>query len=205
MRREEAIVKLHEWVQSASLRRHSYAVEAVMRAAAARYGTPDDDAGQWAVAGLLHDADYELAPDAHPRLIVEWLRARGEAEVAYAVSAHGLTWGVPHLTALDRALVACDELTGFVVACALLRPDGLNSLTAASVLKKLKDRKFAAGVDRAEVYEGARLLGVELAPHIDFVISTLRAHAVELGLANNAVAARPDGAPAAATGEHSPR
>jgi predicted hydrolase (HD superfamily) len=192
MKREEAIVKLHEWVQSASLRRHSYAVESVMRAAAAHYGTPEDDAEQWAVAGLLHDADYEIAPEAHPRLIVEWLRERGEIETAYAISAHGVAWGVPHLTRMDKALVACAELTGFVVACSLLRPDGLASLTAASVLKKLKDRKFAAGVDRVEVYEGARLLGVELTPHIEFIISTLRAHAAELGLAIRSTDARPD-------------
>jgi predicted hydrolase (HD superfamily) len=182
MLREEALVKLEEWVKSPSLRRHAYAVEAVMRAAAARYGEADANPEKWALAGLLHDADYEFAPNEHPRPIVDWLRSKGEPELAHAISAHGINWGVPYLTQMDRALVACDELTGFIVACALLRPDGMTSLNAASVLKKLKAQKFAAGVDRAEVYGGALILGVELAEHIDFVILALRQNENDLGL-----------------------
>jgi predicted hydrolase (HD superfamily) len=186
MKREEALEQLHEWVRSPGLRRHSYAVEQVMRQAAGRYGTPADDAEQWALAGLMHDADYEQWPESHPQRVVSWLRERGETEVAYAVSAHGTTWGVPHLCPMDRALVACDELTGFITACALLRPDGVLTLEASRVLKKLKDPKFAAGVDRTEVYEGARILGVGMEEHVAFVIGALRAAAGELGLAGAA-------------------
>lgn len=182
MLREQALMKLEEWVKSVSLRRHAFAVEVVMRAAAARYGEDDVASEKWALAGLLHDADYELAPEEHPRLIVEWLRSINEPEIAHAISAHGINWGVPYLSQMDRALVACDELTGFVVACALLRPDRINSLKAASVLKRLKNPKFAAGVERAEVYGGVAILGVELSEHIDFVIAALKPHARELDL-----------------------
>lgn len=186
MLREDAMMKLDEWVKSPSLRRHAYAVETVMRAAAARYGETGADHDKWALAGLLHDADYEIAPEEHPRLVVEWLKSNDEPEIAHAISAHGINWGVPYLAQMDRALVACDELTGFIVACALLRPDGILSLNPASVLKKLKNPKFACGVDRAEVYGGALILGVELAGHIDFVISALRPKMRELGLEGNA-------------------
>jgi predicted hydrolase (HD superfamily) len=183
MEREEALRKLHEWVETPGLRRHSYAVEHVMRCAAEHYGAPGEDAEKWALAGLLHDADYERWPDEHPRRIVAWLRERGETAVAHAVSAHGTTWGVSYESQLDRALVACDELTGFVIACALLRPDGVLSLEAPSVLKKLKNPKFAAGVDRDEVRRGAAILGVDLAEHVGFIIGALRARAPEFGLA----------------------
>jgi predicted hydrolase (HD superfamily) len=180
--REEAIEKLNEWVKSSSLRRHCHAVEKVMYAAARKYGEENADANKWILAGLLHDADYEIAPDEHPQLIVDWLRAEGEDEVAHAISAHGINWGVPYLTPMDRALVACDEITGFIIACARLRPDGVLSLEAPRVLKKLKNLKFAAGVDRAEVYGGAAILGVDLTEHITFIISVLREHAVQLCL-----------------------
>lgn len=186
MDREEALEQLHEWVQSLGLRRHSYAVEQVMRCAAARYGAPSEDASKWGLAGLMHDADYERWPESHPQRVVAWLRGRGEPEVAHAVAAHGTTWGVPYLAPMDRALVACDELTGFVTACALLRPDGVLTLEAPRVIKKLKDAKFAAGVDRVEVYEGARILGVEVNAHVGFVIGALRERAGELGLAGAA-------------------
>jgi predicted hydrolase (HD superfamily) len=182
MLREEALMKLDEWVNSPSLRRHAHAVEVIMRAAATRYGETSADCEQWALAGMLHDADYELAPDRHPGLIVDWLKLKHEPEIAHAISAHGITWGVPYRTQMDRALVACDELTGFIVACALLRPDGIHTLNAASVLKKLRNPKFAAGVDRSEVYGGAAILGVEMQEHIDFIISALRDSATALGL-----------------------
>lgn len=153
-----------------------------MRAAAERYGTGATDVERFGLAGMLHDADYDRWPDEHPRRIVAWLRERGEEEVAHAVSGHYTGWGVPHESALDKALLACDELTGFVGACALVRPDGIASLEAKSVLKKLKDKGFAAKVERAEVQRGAELLGVELGAHAQFVIEALRAHAAELGL-----------------------
>jgi predicted hydrolase (HD superfamily) len=137
---------------------------------------------------MLHDADYERWPEEHPRRIVAWLRERGEQEVAHAVSAHYTGWGVRHESQLDRALLACDELTGFVGACALVRPDGIATLEPRSVLKKLKDKGFAAKVERHEVATGAELLGVELANHIEFVIAALRPFAAELGLSGRAPA-----------------
>jgi predicted hydrolase (HD superfamily) len=139
-------------------------------------------AGPVAVGGMLHDADYEKWPGEHPHRIVGWLRERGEEEVAYAVSAHYTRWNVPYRSALDRALLACDELTGFVMACCLVRPDGIATLEPSSVLKRLKDKRFAASVDRGEVHAGAELLGVDLAEHIGFVIGALRPHADELAL-----------------------
>jgi len=154
-----------------------------MRAAASRYGGGDDDVEAWGVAGMLHDADYDKWPEDHPNRIVAWLRERGEEAIAHAVSAHYTRWNVPYESPLDRALLACDELTGFVGACCLVRPDGIASLEAKSVRKRLKDARFAAKVDRREVTAGAELLGVDLDAHITFVIEALRPHAEELGLA----------------------
>lgn len=154
-----------------------------MRAAAHRYGNGDPDVERWGIAGMLHDADYEAWPDEHPARIVAWLRAQEENEIAHAISAHYTKWGVSYDSPLDRALLACDELTGFVMACCLVRPDGIASLEARSVKKKLKDKRFAATVEREEVSAGAALLDVSLDAHIDFVIEALRPHAAELGIA----------------------
>jgi predicted hydrolase (HD superfamily) len=180
--RNEAWTLLEEWTPTAALRTHARAVELVMRAAAHRYGAGAADEERFGLAGMLHDADYDRWPEEHPQKIVAWLRARGEPEVAHAVSAHYTGWGVPYESVLDRALLACDELTGFVGACALVRPDGIASLEPKSVLKKLKDKGFAAKVERAEVHRGAELLGVALDEHVRFVIEALRPHAAELGL-----------------------
>ena len=180
--RDEAWAHLTAWTLTDSLRKHARAVEVVMRAAAARYGEPGADAERWGVAGMLHDADYEQWPAEHPKRIVAWLTERGERELAHAISAHYTKWNVPYESPLDRALLACDELTGFVVACCLVRPDGIASLGADSVMKKLKDKRFAATVDRDEVRACAERLGVDLRAHIDFVIEALREHAAELGL-----------------------
>jgi predicted hydrolase (HD superfamily) len=135
--RDEAEALLFEWCATDSLRKHARAVEVVMRAAARAHG---GDPERWGLAGLLHDADYERWPEEHPRRIVAWLAERGEAELAHAISAHYTQWGVPHESPLDRALVACDELTGFVVACAKVRPEGIATLTPTSVRKRLKTR-----------------------------------------------------------------
>jgi len=184
--RDEAWAHLCDWTESAALRTHARAVELVMRAAAHRYGDGDVDVEQWGIAGMLHDADYDKWPDDHPNRIVAWLRERGEEAIAHAVSAHYTQWNVPYETALDRALLACDELTGFVGACCLVRPDGIATLAAKSVRKRLKDKRFAAKVDRGEVTAGAELLGVDLNEHITFVIDALRPHAEELGLQGRA-------------------
>ena len=180
--REEAWAHLCAWTETESLRKHARAVEVVMRAAARRYGRGHADVEAWGIAGMLHDADYEKWPEEHPSRIVAWLRGRGEDEIAHAVSAHYTQWGVPYESDLDKALLACDELTGFIGACALVRPEGIATLTAKSVKKKLKDKAFAAKVERTEVVAGAELLGVDLGEHITFTIEALQPYADELGL-----------------------
>jgi len=182
LERDAAWALLSEWTETDSLRRHARAVKLVMRAAAHRYGDGAADEERWGIAGMLHDADYEKWPEEHPNRIVAWLRDRGENEIAHAISAHYTKWNVPYESALDRALLACDELTGFVGACCLVRPEGISTLEPSSVMKRLKDKRFAASVERAEVYAGAELLGVDLAEHIAFIIGALRPHAADLGL-----------------------
>ena len=182
LEREEAWRMLTEWTKGESLRRHARAVELVMRAAAHRYGDGSADEEFWGIAGMLHDADYEQWPEEHPERIVSLLRGLGESELAYAISAHYTRWGIPQNSRMDRALLACDELTGFVMACCLVRPGGVATLQPKSVKKKLKGRRFAAGVEREEVRAGADLLGVGLGEHIQFVIDALRPHAEELGI-----------------------
>ena len=122
----------------------------------------------------------------HPNRIVAWLRERDEPALAHAISAHYTQWGVPYETTLDKALLACDELTGFVCACCLVRPEGVATLTPKSVKKKLKQASFAAGVDRAEVAAGIEQLGVDLTEHVQFVIDALKPHAEELGITGSA-------------------
>lgn len=184
--RDHAWTLLCEWTETEALRTHARAVELVMRAAAHRYGPGAGAEEEWGIAGMLHDADYEKWPGEHPQRIVAWLRERDQERIAHAISAHHTGWGVPYETDLDRALLACDELTGFIGACCLVRPEGIATLEPKSVVKKLKDKSFAAKVDRHEVHEGTRLLGVELGQHIAFVIEALRPHATELGLEGRA-------------------
>jgi predicted hydrolase (HD superfamily) len=165
--------------QSTSLLRHMRTIELVMEAYAEKFG---EDKDQWAIAGLLHDADYEAWPDQHPAVIVDKLRALGEEAIAHAISAHYTKWNVPYTSQLDKALLACDELTGFIVACAQVRPEGISTLEAKSVIKKLKDKSFAAKVERDEVYKGVELLGVELSDHINFILEVLKKNKEELGI-----------------------
>lgn len=179
MTRAEAEKILLSMTKSQSLLRHMRTVELVMEAYAEKLGESKEE---WAVAGLLHDADYEAFPDQHPNIIVEQLRQLGEEKIAHTISAHYTKWNVPYNNSLDKALLACDELTGFIVACCQVRPDGINSLETKSVIKKLKDKGFAAKVDREEVYKGAELLGVDLAEHITFIIEVLRKNKAELGI-----------------------
>ncbi len=177
--RTEARSLLSSLTQNQSLLRHMRTIELVMEEYAKKY---NEDADEWAVAGLLHDADYEVYPEKHPKIIVEKLRMRGEEKIAHAISAHYTKWGVSYDTLLDKALLACDELTGFIVACCQVRPDGISSLEVKSVIKKLKDKGFAAKVDRDEVYKGVELLGVDLHEHIAFIIKVLRNNKEELGI-----------------------
>jgi predicted hydrolase (HD superfamily) len=162
-----------------ALLRHMRTVELVMKAYARKF---NEDETQWSVAGLLHDADYQKFPEQHPSLIVAKMREMGEETIAHAISAHYTKWGVSYDTLMDKALLACDELTGFIVACCQVRPDGISGLEAKSVIKKLKDKGFAAKVDREEVYKGAELLGVEIQEHIDFIIAVLRENRQELSI-----------------------
>ncbi|MDP1830650.1 MAG: HD domain-containing protein [Geothrix sp.] len=181
--RDEAWQLLCDWTPSGKLRIHARAVELVMRDLAAGLG---DDVERFGLAGLLHDADYDTWPEEHPKRIVAWLRDRGEAELAHAVSAHYTRWGVPYDHLLDKALLASDEITGFVMACALVRPTRTAGLEPSSVRKKLKDRAFAAGVDRFEVAEGLRMLieavGGTEDGHLARIIAVLHGHRDELGL-----------------------
>ncbi len=179
MQRTEAKALLESMTRSASLLRHMRTVELVMEAYAEKLG---EDKEAWAIAGMLHDADYEAHPDQHPQVIVEELRRLGEEKIAHAISSHYTRWNVPATSILDKALLACDELTGFIVACCQVRPDGINNLEPKSVVKKLKDKGFAAKVDRDEVYKGVELFGVEQNEHIHFIIEVLKKNRAELGI-----------------------
>lgn len=183
MQREAALALLHEMTATDSLRRHARTVEIAMRALAVRAG---EDPDEWGIAGLLHDADYERWPDEHPQRIVARLRELGEARIAHAIAAHYTKWNVPYDTAMSRALVATDELTGFVVACALVRPDRLLGLQPKSVLKRFQEKGFAAKVEREEIRRGCELFAVTLEDHVAFLIAALRPFAAELGLAGPA-------------------
>jgi putative nucleotidyltransferase with HDIG domain len=179
---------MHEFTASEALRRHMYAVELAMRAMAARHGA---DVEAWGLAGLLHDFDYERfpnaahAPDAeHPAEGVRLLAARGVSEdVCQAILGHASYTGVPRESAMARALFGVDELCGFLVACALVRPSrSLADLEVSSVRKKLKDKGFARGVSREDVHQGAAELGIELPELIALLLEALRPHERMLGL-----------------------
>lgn len=179
MTRLEANDILESMTDNVSLLRHARTVALVMEAYAMKL---DQDADQWANTGLLHDADYQAYPSQHPNVIVKLLQDRGEDAMAHAIAAHYSKWGVSYVSLLDKALIACDELTGFIVACAQVRPQRLQGLEAKSVIKKLGQKSFAASVDREEVRIGAELFGVALEEHITFIISVLQKHQDELQL-----------------------
>jgi len=186
--RDEALALMQEHTQSPSLRQHMLAVEAAMRAYADQF---HEDPESWGLAGLLHDFDYEKFPnhehsptDGHPVWGVRLLRERGLPDnVCRAILGHATYSGVPRDTTMARALFAVDELCGFLVACALVRPSrSFGDLEVSSVKKKLKDKAFARGVSREEVRQGADELGVPLEEHIAFVIRALRPAERALGL-----------------------
>ena len=188
MNRDEALALMQEHTQSASLRQHMLAVEAAMRAYAAKSG---EDVEAWGLAGLLHDYDYERYPnpehsptEGHPAWGVQQLREKGVAEpICRAILGHGNYTGVPRDSAMAKTLFAVDELCGFLVACALVRPSkSFADLEVSSVKKKLKDKAFARGVNRDEVRQGAEELGVPLDDHIAFCIQALRPVEPTLGL-----------------------
>ena len=181
--REQALALMHQHVRSESLRRHMYSVEAACRAYARLF---KEDEELYGLAGLLHDFDYEEHPDEHPLAGEPILREQGypEAVVKAILSHYAVRTGVHPETRMERTLHACDEITGLVTAAALVRPSrSVMDLEAKSVLKKMKDKAFAAGVDREDVRKAAEDLGVELADHVQFVIEAMRTVAPELGLA----------------------
>ncbi len=188
MTRDEALALMHEYTASDALRKHMYAVEIAMRAMAEREG---GDPEAWGLVGLLHDFDYERYPNPehsphreHPAEGVRILAERGLPEpMQRAILSHASYTGVPRETPMAKALFAVDELCGFLVACALVRPSrSLQDLEVSSVRKKLKDKAFARGVNREDVIQGAAEVSVPLDEHIAFVLSALRPHERVLGL-----------------------
>jgi putative nucleotidyltransferase with HDIG domain len=186
--REQAVSLMQEWTSSEALRKHMYAVEIAMRAMAERQG---EDPEEWGIVGLLHDFDYERYPndahsqtEEHPSEGVRVLAGMGLPETSQrAILGHANYTGVPRDSAMAKALFAVDELCGFLVACALVRPSrSLQDLEVSSVKKKLKDKAFARGVSREDVIQGAAEIGVPLDEHIAFVLAALRPHERVLGL-----------------------
>jgi putative nucleotidyltransferase with HDIG domain len=183
MNRADAFALLNEYVKDQSLVRHCLAVEAAMRAYAHRLGADEE---KWGIVGLLHDFDYERWPNPpdHPLKGADILRQRGYPEdVIYAIKSHAdYLPDCPRVRPIEKALYACDELAGLITATALLRPNGITDLTAASVKKKMKAKGFARNVNRDDIERGAADFGVDLAEHIQFEIDALKTIAAELGL-----------------------
>ena len=181
--RDDAWDLVCEWIASDSLRKHVLGVEAAMRAYA-RQGGEDEEL--WGITGLVHDLDYERYPDpatGHPRMALDELRRRGyPEELLDAVAGHAEYLNVPRTTPLAKTLFAVDELSGFVAACALVRPTGVEGLKPKSVRKKLKQPSFAAKVDRDQIRRGVEELGVDESEHMQLVIDAMAEHADELGL-----------------------
>ncbi|HKH57933.1 MAG TPA: HD domain-containing protein [Rubrobacter sp.] len=183
MNREQSWELMCTWTESDSLRKHMLAVEAAMRAYARRFG---EDEEKWGITGLLHDMDYEKhpTPDEHPMIGVRELEGRGYPEdVIHAIKGHADYLDVPRDTLMSKTLYAVDELSGFIVACALMRPEGLENMKAKSVRKKMKQKSFAAAVNRDDIVRGAEELGVDLNEHIEFVAYALRERSDALGFA----------------------
>ena len=177
MTRQEAQELLHSMTKTESLRRHARTVELVMEALADNVG---GDKEAYAITGLLHDADYEQYPDQHPNIIVDKLNQLGKHDIAHAIAGHYTKWNVPRESMMDKCIVAADELTGFIVAVALIRPTKIEGMKVKSVMKKFKTKTFAAKVERDEVRKGAELIGWELGDLIAFIIQVLQANKEEL-------------------------
>jgi putative nucleotidyltransferase with HDIG domain len=188
--RDDAWELFCEWTESESLRKHALGVEAAMRAYARRFG---EDEETYAVTGLVHDLDYERYPDletGHPRFALEELRKRDyPPEIVDAVAGHADFLGVPRETRLAKTLYAVDELSGFIAACALVRPTGIEGMKPKSVKKKLKQPSFAAAVDRGQVQAGPEELGVDFDEHLTVVIGAMEEAREDLGLSAEQVSA----------------
>ena len=177
----DALNLMHEYTQNDSLRKHMYAVEAAMRGYAKKFGQDEE---LWAIVGVLHDFDYEKYPNAsdHPSKGSEILKERGYSEeIRKAILSHADYMNVPRDTQLAKCLFACDELSGFIMACAVVRPNKIADLEVSSVKKKMKDKAFARNVSREDIQKGAEELGVPLDEHIRFVIDAMKGVAPRLG------------------------
>ena len=187
MNRQQAWDILCEYTKTEPLRKHALAVEAAMRAYARRYAGDEET---WGIVGLLHDFDFEMHPnpEEHPAKGAEILRRRGVPEdIVYAVLCHADHLGLERRTPMDRAIYAVDELTGFVIAVALVRPNkSIGEVDVAAVCKKMKDKGFARAVNSEDITKGADQLGVALDEHIAFVIEALKPVAKELGIGGGA-------------------
>jgi putative nucleotidyltransferase with HDIG domain len=187
LNRDDALALMQEYTQNENLRRHMYAVEAAMRAYARKYG---EDEELWGITGLLHDFDYERWPnderkpdEEHPTTGVKILREKGyPEEMLQAILGHAEHTGAPRESLMAKVLFAVDELTGFLTACALVRPTGLSDMKVKSVKKKFKDPSFARGVSRDDVNKGVAELGVDFSEHVQLVIEAMREIQDELGL-----------------------
>ncbi len=183
--RDDALALLYQYTKSDSLRKHALAVEQAMKACARKFA-PDEDPERWGICGLLHDFDYEQFPNAdqHPYVGSKILEEAGfDPELRRAIMGHAPYTGVPRETAMARALFACDELCGFLTACALVQPSkSIAAVKPASVRKKLKDKAFARSVSRDDIYKGVEELGVDLEEHIAFIREALLDVADEIGL-----------------------
>ncbi len=181
MTRDEALAILKEYTKSESLLKHAYAVEAAMRAYARKFG---EDEELWGVVGLLHDFDYEMYPEEHPMKGSEILKEKGVSEeIRTAILGHADYTGVPRETLMAKTLYAVDELSGFIVAVTLVRPNkALSEVKVKSVKKKMKDKSFAAKVNRDEIRQGAEELGIPFEEHVQFMIQALSGVAQQLGL-----------------------
>ncbi len=182
MNRTEALMLLREYTKSESLLKHMYAVEAAMKAYARKF---NEDEVKWGIVGLLHDFDYEMYPQApdHPLKGYEILKQKGYPEdVRNAILGHATYTGIPRDTNMAKALYACDELCGFIIACALIRPNKIADLQVSSVKKKLKDKSFAANVSRDEILKGCEEFGVSMDEHIALVIEAMKEIYAELEL-----------------------
>lgn len=181
MNRTESLALLMEYTKSDALLKHMYAVEAAMRAYARKFNADEEF---WGTAGLLHDFDYEMYPNApdHPLKGSEILKERGYSEeLRRSILGHASYTGIPRDSEMAKALYACDELCGFIMACALVRPNRIADLEVSSVKKKLKDKAFARNVNRDDIIQGAAELGVPLDDHIRFVIDAMKGVSAELG------------------------
>ena len=182
--RKQALEKLESLVSNKNLIKHCLAVEAAMLSYADYFNVKNEkEREKWAVAGILHDADWEKYPEKHPQVIVDWLKKQSAPEdLVNAVAAHGFEFGVEPKTLMAKVLRAVDELTGLIVAVALVKGKNLDSVSVKSVLKKWKDKRFAAGVKREDIEKGAEEIGVPLEKHIEIVLEGMKKIKNKLGL-----------------------